>query len=1533
MKTRSFIFTAIALCVLLFSSITIKAQWYPQNTGTPVFLRSVFFLDSNRGYAVGDAGVILKTTDGGTSWTTQTCETCQEYSIELLSVFFTDTTNGFAVGDLNGVIIKTTDGGANWTPQFFDSNYDIYSIYFADADTGFAVGTYGSSNWTTSGLMLKTTDGGASWETIMDYSTNFLYSIYFVDSKIGFAVGGIGPYGTHAGAILKTTDGGVTWAPQTSGTTYYLNSVHFVDANTGYAVGNNGTILKTINGGTNWTLQTRETNEKLNSVYFSDVNNGCAVGYNGTILKTSDGGATWLIQTSGNTYDLPSVFFTNANTGYTVGYLGLLLKTTNGGWCTGKPGQPSGITNFCNPSNTTQYTTTGADSATSYIWTLDPPEAGTISGTGTTSTVTWSATYNGNVLVNVQGFKSGCTGSETSSLNVSINNLATNPGTFSLSLPANGAWASATPLFKWGASSNALVYRLYIDGVLKKDNIDTNFYNIQSSEAISSGMHTWHVVASNGCIIQSNETWSFNVDATQPTAFNLVSPAENSWLTNLLPVFTWSASSDANSGLSKYQLWIDGSLNVDNIPVGTVFSTPHAGLSNGAHTWYIVAVDNVGNTINSTQTRTLKVDNLPPVNNANTCLSFQTDNYARVHYNSSLDLPVNKKITLEAWVKLTALNYINPIIYKGNGYYNDMPYSLCIDNTGKLMFYWYENYEQKSFLSNNTIPTGAWTHIAITMDNTIFKLYINGVLDTSYTSPNFAHPNNINDLLIGSYDTLETSFSGSIDEIRIWNSARTQNEIVQYKDIPLCGDEFGLVLYYKANESSGTLLKDRSPNHNNGYLLASSFAPSSKQNLSDLCVLKFPVNDQYVQNTKPAFLWYRAFDEGSGFRMFQLYIDGILVKDSLTDTTWTITSPLSYGQHNWYLVGYDSLLNNQCTYSSLFNVDDAKPNAFSLISPANNQGVALPTPNLSWQAATDSIGGSGLGKYQLWINGVKNRDSIPITQTTVAPSSALAQGTYTWYIKVFDNVGNVRQSTQTWTFYVDWVAPANFTIMEPVDNSTSTIARPTFKWHHSSDTGSGIQRYEICISGQTPVSVLSPDTSKLLPFDLPNNTYTWYVKAYDGAGNFTNSSNTYTLTVNDPLPNQASTPTGDSIFCINPVNAVFTTTGANNATSYTWEITPSGAGTISGTSLTGTVDWNNTFTGQVQITVKGHNSAGYGIASAPYIVTVYPLTIAGSVSGGGSTCIGDSTGTLSLSGHNGNIIKWQKRVNSGTWIDIADTSATYREAPPTLGAWTYRAEVKSGSCSSLFSGSATVNVISIPSGEGSINGLTSVCKGTNYTYDVTGIADATSYVWTLPTGVTGTSETNSILVDFGTSAVSGDILVYGHNSCGDGDTSKITITVENIPATPVITLNGAVLHSNTATGNTWFDQNGFIEGATDQNYTVTSNGDYYDIIKGENGCSSLPSNTIHITNAGIANFENDETIIMYPNPVSDELIIEIKGNTKTTNFEISNSIGQIVFKGNMLDKTIVKTNGFAQGVYSIKFENSKAFEFKKIVKE
>ncbi len=102
-----------------------------------------------------------------------------------------------------------------------------------------------------------------------------------------------------------------------------------------------------------------------------------------------------------------------------------------------------------------------------------------------------------------------------------------------------------------------------------------------------------------------------------------------------------------------------------------------------------------------------------------------------------------------------------------------------------------------------------------------------------------------------------------------------------------------------------------------------------------------------------------------------------------------------------------------------------------------------------------------------------------------------------------------------------------------------------------------------------------------------------------------------------------------------------------------------------------------------------------------------------------------------------------------------------------------------------FDGQASVLAVTVnalPVNAGAISGDGAVCTGDNaFQYTVAPIDNASSYTWTLPTGATGTSTTNTIAVKFTKDAVSGSISVKGHNDCGDGQVATLPVTVNQSP--------------------------------------------------------------------------------------------------------------------------------------------------------
>jgi photosystem II stability/assembly factor-like uncharacterized protein len=102
------------------------------------------------GWAVGDAGTILKTEDGGETWKTQ----ASGVSASLAAVDFVNASVGFAVGK-GGRILRTRDGGAHWVKVGSGTQKGLSAVCFIDASRGWVVGN--------SGVRLRTTNGGRTW--------------------------------------------------------------------------------------------------------------------------------------------------------------------------------------------------------------------------------------------------------------------------------------------------------------------------------------------------------------------------------------------------------------------------------------------------------------------------------------------------------------------------------------------------------------------------------------------------------------------------------------------------------------------------------------------------------------------------------------------------------------------------------------------------------------------------------------------------------------------------------------------------------------------------------------------------------------------------------------------------------------------------------------------------------------------------------------------------------------------------------------------------------------------------------------------------------------------------------------------------------------------------------------------------------------------------------------------------------------------------------------------------------------------------
>ena len=262
--------------------VHLRASWDSASIGTST-LNAMAFASYSLGYACGPEGEILKTADGGTTWTKQTTNT----TYDLYSVDFVSLTEGMAVGEF-GTVLLTTDGGTTWTKsKVADFEDDVRGVYMVSATTAYAVGV--------GGMIAKSTDGGATWTKLSSPTTEDLRGVSRFGNGNIVCVG--------FGVVLKSTDGtNFSVIPTaTLGVSADWNAVtkiHILGAANSYVAGSSGKVLKTADNGTTWTNVSPiwPNYSSPNILSISQATNSNAVwigGPNQELAYTVNGGTAW----------------------------------------------------------------------------------------------------------------------------------------------------------------------------------------------------------------------------------------------------------------------------------------------------------------------------------------------------------------------------------------------------------------------------------------------------------------------------------------------------------------------------------------------------------------------------------------------------------------------------------------------------------------------------------------------------------------------------------------------------------------------------------------------------------------------------------------------------------------------------------------------------------------------------------------------------------------------------------------------------------------------------------------------------------------------------------------------------------------------------------------------------------------------------------------------------------------------------------------------------------------------------------------
>jgi photosystem II stability/assembly factor-like uncharacterized protein len=241
------------------------------------------FLSKDTGFAVDFYGQVYKTTDGAGTW-----QMVHQTNYNFLHNYFPGTGKfqflnhslGFLADGDSGLVLKTMDGGNTWTNiNVGNVTMNACSIYMLNPDTGFVVGTKGK--------ICKTINGGTTWSApIQIASTNDdLFDVTFFTNQIGYIVGGTNPNGppnNQHGIIMVTYDGGTTWFRDDSLCCGALTAICKGDDSTGYAVGWAGKVLKISNPGYAAGINSNSNNDFSVSIFPNPFSSSATISITGS---------------------------------------------------------------------------------------------------------------------------------------------------------------------------------------------------------------------------------------------------------------------------------------------------------------------------------------------------------------------------------------------------------------------------------------------------------------------------------------------------------------------------------------------------------------------------------------------------------------------------------------------------------------------------------------------------------------------------------------------------------------------------------------------------------------------------------------------------------------------------------------------------------------------------------------------------------------------------------------------------------------------------------------------------------------------------------------------------------------------------------------------------------------------------------------------------------------------------------------------------------------------------------------------------
>ncbi len=364
--------------------------------------------------------------------------------------------------------------------------------------------------------------------------------------------------------------------------------------------------------------------------------------------------------------------------------------------------------------------------------------------------------------------------------------------------------------------------------------------------------------------------------------------------------------------------------------------------------------------------------------------------------------------------------------------------------------------------------------------------------------------------------------------------------------------------------------------------------------------------------TNDSISFYRKVSSESNYDYLRFYIDGTEMGEWSGTMDWLkVQYPVSAGSHT-FKWAYEK------DYSQSSG-DDAGYVDFIILPPFSTPTASAGDDGEVCQASGYTLSGLATNYTSiLWEstgNGIFD-DATSLTATYTPGSQDATVGTATLTLNA------IGGSTTVSDDMVLTVHPLAGTPDQPTGDAVvcDQSINSTYKTMQLNEPG--IMAYIWDLSPASAGTINSTDTSAVVDWDAGFSGLAYVkVKAENNCGEG-DYSDAIEVSISE-MPETAGTPSGDNQVCQAAQTVEYTTTGANNATSYEWALSPTDAGTITPNGTTATIDWSADFTGDAQLVVSGANACGAGPASDALTISISELPTP-IVSGPDASCQNDT---------------------------------------------------------------------------------------------------------------------------------------------------------------------------------------------------------------------------------------------------------------------------------------------------------------------